>query len=512
MIAHAAARACGPPFMKAGELFSHARRAALWSAAANWFDIIGATLSFFIMARLVGPEGFGVFGLALLMTLLPETVVGGALSEALIQRRELRPGHIAGAFWLQLGLALVFMTALAWLSPWLAHAFSAPHLEGLTLLLSATLLFMAVSAPPAALLQRELRFRAIAAVDAAGTTVAAVVGVGLGVAGFGVWALGWMEFARRFVRAVVFIIAAWRPHDLRVEKRDFVELAHFNGMTLATRLISQLDSAVPRLFLGMIEPRALGYFNLAQRVFAQSSALFVAPLNSAVLPLASRIQHQSERLREAIGGAQRLATLIAYPVFFGAAAIAPVLVAPLLGEAWVPATLAVQIMLLLGVRAASASFNGGMLRAVGKPGVQLGIVTAGLVVSAALAPLAAPWGAAAVAAVLLVRGAVTWLLSAWQVERAIGYPARRQFIVGWESFAAASLMAATVLGVRAWIGAAMSPWLLAPLLIGLGVVTHVAALSAFAPRTVLYLRDLAAAALKRDAPRLSALLASAPET
>ncbi len=492
--------------MQASDFFSHARRALFWSAGAKWFEALAATLGFLVMVRLVGPDHFGVFGLALLTLILPETIVGGALSESLIQRDDLKPGHTAGAMWLQLVLSLVFAAGLVGAAPYIAASLHAPELEGLVPLIAATLPIIALSSIPVALLQRELRFRAIAAVDVAAAVTAAVVGISLGVAGFGVWALGWMEAARRVVRSIGFFAAARRGYDLRTSLQDIVDLASFNLATLGARVLSQAESAIPRLLLGLIDTRALGYFNLAQRCFQQGSSLFIAPMNGAVLPLASRIQTQREKLFAALDAATSASTFIAYPVFFGAAAIAPVLIPLVLGPDWTGATLAVQLMLMLGVRAASASFNGGVLRAAGRPGVQAAIVTAGFVVTIILSPFAAPFGAAAIAGVLVMRGAVTWGLSAVLLERTIGYPASRQFSLGWESMIAASIMAATVLATHAWLDAVMRGWILAPLLFMLGVVVHALMLSILSPSTARHFLQIAAAIVRRDGERLAVLL------
>lgn len=489
------------------ELFARAGRAALWAAAAKWFDLIITTLTFLVMVRFIGPEQFGVFGLALLALLIPETVVGGALSESLIQRQELRPGHVAGALALQLALAIVFACVLFAFAGPISVALGHTELSSLIVLLAATLPVLAISAPPAALLQRDLRFSAIAAVDAIGAGTAAVVGVGLGLAGYGLWAMAWMEVARRVSRAVAFAIAARAPLFGRFDHSDIGDLFHFNSTALALRLLTQADNAIPRLFLGLIDTRALGYFNLAQRIFQQGAALVIAPFNSVALPLASRIQDQREKLHAALDGVARVATLFAYPIFLGAAAIAPVLVPLALGPAWAPAVPALQIMFLLGVRAATASFNGSVLRAVGRPGAQLSMVALGALLLLAASPIAAPWGATAMAAVFLARGAVTWWMGAKLLERATGYPAAKQVTIGWESLAAASVMAGVVLAAQPILASIMSGWALVAALIGLGVVVHAGVLSILAPTTVKLISEVMRAVLRRDVQRASALLA-----
>jgi len=489
------------------ELFARAGRAAAWAALAKWLDMIGSTLTFLVMVRLLGPHSFGVFGMALLAILLPETVVGGALSDSLIQRRDLRPGHVAGAFVLHLVLALVLFAGLAALTPWIARLFGEAELVQLIPVMSATLVLMALSAAPAALLQRDLKFGAIAAVDAVGTVTAAVVGVALGLSGFGVWSLVWMEVARRGVRALGFILAArWRP-SFAFSPGDVAELMRFNLLTLATRLLSQTDLVIPRMLVGAtMGAQALGYFNLAWRIFQQGSAVIIAPFNAVALPVAAGVQHDRAQLHAALGGATRVAALVAYPAFFGAAAIAPAAIPVLLGASWIPAIPVIQLMLLMGVRAATASFNGGVLRGGGRPGLQLAIVLSGVAISLVLVPIAGLWGLTAVVGAMLVRGLATWAIGAWLVQRAVGYPARQQFLIGWESLAAAAVMAGVVMIAHRGLAGVASGWALLPALAAIGVATHLAMLALLAPELGRRLWGILGALVRRDRGRAATLL------
>ena len=464
-------------------------KAALWATAAKWFDVAGSAIAFLILARMLGPETFGLYGVILLAALIPETLVGGALGEALIQKRDLEEAHASGVFWLQTAIAALMAALLTFFAPQIGALFERDLVQLLPVFACA-LLPLAMSAAPAALLQRQFRFGSMAAVDAASSLCAGAVGVVLALNGVGVWALVWMEIARRCVRLVGFMLAArWLP-SFAVKLRHVLELWRFSAATLATRIVSQTDNAIPRLFLGLVDVTALGYFSLAQRIFQQSSALILAPFNALALPMSAHLQQQADKLRKMLEDATRLAALICYPLFVGGAAIAPVAVPLLFGAAWTQAVPAVQIMLLLGVRAATASFNGAVLRGVGLPGQHLLIVAAGALVLLLVAPLAAQWGITAMAAAVLLRSLLTWAIGAALVQRAIGYPARKQVLVGWQSLIAASGAAVLVLWLQALFAGALNAWLLLAVLVASGAGAHLLALALLSPQTAKGLLDL----------------------
>lgn len=492
--------------MKLNDIFAHAGRAAIWGSLAKWFDVAGALITFLLMVRLLPPEIFGIWGLALLILLIPETIIGGALCEGLIQRENASRENIALITALQLIVALTATAALIVSAPWIATALGHPELATLVPLISLTLPAMALSSAPAAILLREFRFRAIAAVDAFGTIVAAATGLSLVLSGYGIWSLAWMEFARRIARAIGFLFLGGWPLAARPGLSGAWDLLRFGIVVLGTRLLQQSDLAIPRFFLGLASPAALGYFNVAQRLFQQATGLLIAPFTGMAMPFASRIKNDPAQLVLVLDGAMRIAALVIYPVFMGAAAIAPLLVPLVLGEAWSPAVPAVQLMLLLGVRAASASLNGSVLRAVGKASWHLFIVITSVLIVLVLSPLVARWGASAIAALLLVRGAVTWALGANLLQRATGFPAQRQLMVGWQPMASALIMAIIIYTAQ-FIVVDMAPaWMLAPLLIAAGAGFYLAILYLFSPGLIKLLLKFGKALVRRDKARMSALL------
>ena len=488
-------------------LFADARRALAWSAIAKWLDVGGSAAIFLAMVTLLGPDIFGLYGMALVATALPEAIAGGALSESIVQRRDLRPGHLNATFWMELGLALVLFVVLLFLTPHLAKVFGQQQLLQLIPVMAGTLFLLALGAAAAGKLQRELRFKAIAAVDAIGSICAAVVGLVLALMHFGVWSLIWMEVSRRGVRSIAFAACAgWRP-SFSFNMQDVRDLARFNIMTLATRVANEADNAVPRFFIGAtLGPHALGYFNFAWRIYQQAAAIIIAPFWAVAMPVASNAQHDHALLRSALNGAAKLTSLIAYPIFLGAAAIAPLAIPTLLGKEWAPAVVVVQIILLNGIRAGASPLTTGVLRGVGAAGWSLAIVAAEAVMGLLLTPLAAPFGLAAVAWVTLGRSYWAWLAGAALLKRAIGYPIWPQFFIGWRSLASAAVMAAVVWTLQRFALPAGSGLLGVAGLVAVGMVVYVATLFVLSPQLAQRLVNIALAVLRRDRETLSALL------
>ncbi|RYZ15156.1 MAG: lipopolysaccharide biosynthesis protein [Alphaproteobacteria bacterium] len=490
----------------ASDLMLRAGKAAGWVVVSRWFDLIGSLVTLAITARLLPPETFGIFGMAMLACLIPELVLSGALGDGVIQRKDLRPGHLNGVFWLHVVLFLVFMAGLFLMTPLFAAQFDQPMLTDIIPVMALSIVFWVLSVVPGALLRRELRFGALCVADALSTAAAFIVGVGMALMGFGVWSLVWQEIARRCVKWIAMSISArWAP-SVTFTRADVTDLLRFNVLGLATRIIYELETAIPKYFIGLfLGAQMLGYFNMAVRFYQQLTQVLLSPFTSVALPVIASIQHDREQLHATFAAGTKAATMLAFPAFIGAAAVAPVAIPLIFGETWIPAIPAAQIMIIAAVRAPVNAFNGELMRGTGHPGIYTTLVGLGAIMMAVMVPLVTSFGIAAVSLTILVRGIVQWAVAAYVVQRTVGYPAIKQFTIGWQSFIAAAGMGIVVALALPWLEFLPRPVSLG--LLGLlGVVVHMALLSILAPQLAKRLLSFFVALARRDKKSLTRIL------
>ncbi len=465
-------------------LLKSAGTAAAWNAAANWLGLIGGFISLIAMARLLAPVEFGLYGMALVALAIPETIACNSLNQSLIRQPNMQPGHCNSVFLMSSGLGLLFFVAMFAGAPLVADAFGQPRLTPIIRAMSAILLMGALSSVSAALLQRDLRYREITYVDVAGTTVAVVAGIILAVVLKNAWALVLMELLRRLVRMIGFIwLARWRP-SLETSLQDARDLASFNLANVGLELIRVAETSLPRGIVGaVLGPAALGMLNLALRILDQVRLALVSPLGALALPVAAKSQNDLPVLHRALEGAIQLASVLAYPVFLGAAVVSPIAVPLLFGSQWTDAIPAIQIALLMGLRAPSSAFNAGILKGVGRPGLLLSTSAGGLMAILILVPLAAQHGLVAVTLALLLQQLLMWALSAWAVANVIGFPVSRQLLSGTGALGAAIVMAAVVAGITHILPQSWHASVALSVLILTGGASYLLSLAAASPAT-----------------------------
>jgi len=450
----------------------------------SWFGLAGSMISLIVLARLLDPTDFGIYGFVLVTLAIPEAIACNSLNESLIQRADLSRGHSNSVFGLSLFFAVIFFTAIIFGAPYIETFFNQDGLAPYLWVMSAGLFVGALTAVPAAHLQRRLAFKQIAMVDIIGTVTAAIVGVALALWLKNAWALLIMELSRRVVRMLAFSwMDRWLP-SLKFSLGNLKDLAAFNIASVGIRLVTVLELNIPRAAVGIfLGPAALGMFNLALRVQDQAGAALISPFGAIIaLPFASKSQSNRELLHKMLRGAITVATFIAYPAFLGAVAIAPLAVPIVFGEKWVGAVAAIQISLLIGIRKPTATFDAGVLKGVGRPDLVLKIAVLCLLPLAVL-PLAANQSLEAVMWLIWFQKMLGWVLGALAVQKVVGFQIRQQVFAGASALLASIIMALAVFFASPRLPAEYSDITKLLMMIGLGGIVYPLVLFIVSPKT-----------------------------
>jgi O-antigen/teichoic acid export membrane protein len=82
-------------------LKDRAAKGALWASVESWSAQFVQLLIVLVLARLVGPEAYGLMAIALVVVQLSQLLIANAgWSEALIQHQRLEPALCGTVFWM----------------------------------------------------------------------------------------------------------------------------------------------------------------------------------------------------------------------------------------------------------------------------------------------------------------------------------------------------------------------------------------------------------------------------
>ena len=391
-----------------------------WMAAGNWLEQAINFIVFVVLARLLGAEAFGLLAMATAFVILSEFLVRETLSEFLIAIPDPEDAHFNAVFWSLAGLGGVLAALLLIFAGPIAAFYGAGQVRGLIAALSPTVVMIALTAVPVALLRRELQFKTLSLRAISGVFVGGVVGIGMAAAGFGVWSLA----GQRLAQVATNILMAWgavrwRP-GLSTSQRHLREVIGFGGQVLGLRAAELALAQSPSVIIGAtLGPAALGLFSIAWRLVEIASFLIVTPLRMAAQPAFAAMTRQGARAADLLIDISRLSGLAAFPAFAGLAVLAEPVLHLFFGAKWMPAAPALSVLALVGLYFCIEKVQQSFCLAAGRAGAITALAWAEVILGAALIWIATRWGLVAVAAAFVVPRYLLWIFR-FRVVASIG--------------------------------------------------------------------------------------------
>jgi PST family polysaccharide transporter len=416
-----------------------------------------SSIIFFLLARLLGPEVFGLVAMASTFMALLQVFSEQGFTEAIIQRKELDPEHLDTAFWTNLGIGLL-LTGLCLASANLvANLFNQPKLTPIICWLSLSFLLSAFRATQEAILRRQFNFMALAIRSLIATFAGGIVGVSMAFLGYGVWSLVGQQLVNQMVGVLVLWRASdWRP-GLNISTKHFKELFAYGINLVGMHMLNFFNQRGDDLLIGyFLGPVALGYYSVPYRILIILVGLLPGSATQVTLPTFSRLQEEPERLRQAFYTAGQLTSLICFPVFFGLAVLAPEIVPVLLGGKWIPSIQVMRILALVGIIYSISYFHGSIMMAMGKPSWAMKLSFLNSLFSVVAFIVAVRWGIVAVALAFLIRNCLEFPISYWATNKLIHI----EITIYLRKFAApltgSVVMIAALLGAKQLIGSSIN--------------------------------------------------------
>jgi PST family polysaccharide transporter len=336
------ARTAGPE----GDLRGRTLGGMIWTFSGAGFQAILRLALFLVLARLLGPEAFGIVGAALVVIHLSSVFSNLGISAALVQRPALGPRHVQTAFVFALASGALVSLALQLLTPAIVGFFEFEGLTGVLRTLALVPLLHNLGIVAEGLARRALAFRRLAVISVISFALGyGLVGVGLALLGAGAWALVGANLAEAGTRSAMLLAA--QPHAKaggfdRVALRDLV--AFSGGLTvkhLGQALAQSLDNVVVGRWLGA---EALGLYGRAYQLISMPPAVLGNAIIAVLFPVMSRVQHDRARLAAAYRRGSAVLGLLTFPIIAAVLVLAPELVLALLGPAWVGVIVPLQIL------------------------------------------------------------------------------------------------------------------------------------------------------------------------
>ena len=375
---------------------------------------------FLIAARLLGPEQFGLVGVALAALAIVESLSDTGLTQALIQREKLLSPAEAGAVWtLQITRGFVLLVVLYLFAGPIGNLFGIAAAAPLIALAALLPLVRNAVNPGYAVLQRDRRFRALSASESAVSMMDLLSTIAFLYAGLGAVSVLMGSLVADGCRLVLSWFAFRLPMTVNIAWGAIKDLGKYGrwiwGTSVLTVILNQFDKIVVARWLGATQ---FGMYQTASRLAQMAVADVAVALGGFLFPSISTLHHSSPAKAHAYFlGALRKIGLVC-----GALAIASILLGPLvlsliLGPAWQGVGPVLQLQCVSMWFGALIAVCVAYLKAIGKPR-SISVATVFQLLTLALPAywVVNAWGSVGMAGLVAVSLGVSFLVMYFQAR------------------------------------------------------------------------------------------------
>lgn len=327
-----------------------------------------------ILARILTPQDFGLFGIAAIALALMETFSETGVSLALVQQDEEIDEYINTAWVISILRGVLIALVLVVLAKSVTDFFHQPQAMSFILLMAFLPVIKGFINPAAVEFVKRLRFdkefllRSVPVLIEMGIAIPAAVMTRSATAIiFGMIGAALAEVILSFVMGRI------RPRLAFSSTRATKVIRYGKWVTVGGILSwfsEQLDDILVGRFLGMTN---LGIYQMAFKLAVLPSRELSGVFSKVVFPVYSKIAADKKRLRRAVVNTSKTMGVISLPIALILALFPHTVIRFTLGEAWLNAAPPLRILALYGFVIASTQAFSDMLYAVGRPNIAVNL-------------------------------------------------------------------------------------------------------------------------------------------
>lgn len=410
-----------------------------WNTATVVLQIIIQTVYTGLLARLVNADAFALMGIVLSIVGFAELFSQVGIGPALIQRKELHPQHLSGAFYTALLLGLLFTAGFIAVAPAIAAYYGDERLEPIIRVVSSSFTIAALAVVPRNLMLKKMDFKGYfiaGMISIVGGNL--IVGLVLAYMGYGVWAYVWALFAQNALMTICYWYFERTRFPLAWQWKYTRELIRYGG---SSTLFNALNYAATKVDVTIVPkfattlPHATTPENALFRagVYERSAYVMSLPItimaklsDNVLFSGMSKMQDETERLRRVILTAMHMLGFITIPAIVLAVFTAPSLVQIYLGDQYTEAGPVLRILFIAVIFRTLSRLADSLLRA--KNAVLRGSVYKALYLLLMIIGVytAVPYGLQAVAVAIAATTGIHFMMSVYLTQRLIGTEVQTQ--------------------------------------------------------------------------------------
>jgi O-antigen/teichoic acid export membrane protein len=335
-----------------------------------------------VLARLLTPADFGIIGMVTVVINFIALFKDAGLSTATIQNSNIDSRQISTLFWINAGISMSLALIILISAPFIALFYNKPELTAVTAILSIEFMVQGTIIQHRALLQRHLKFTALAIIDIVAQLGMIAVAIVMAAFGFRYWALVGGTLASTLILIILtFYSCPWTPGKMH-KGTGVRNMLKFGGRLTVSNFVHYISRNLDNMLIGrVIGAEPLGLYSKAFSLLMTPLNQIRTPLTTLSLPVLSSLKNDEARYQSYFRQLLDVSISLALPISVYCYLESEFLIRILLGEKWMGAVPVFKILSIAGVFVALSAAPGLAMLSHGyaKRHLHLTVITAAIV-------------------------------------------------------------------------------------------------------------------------------------
>lgn len=343
-----------------------------WTFIDIMVNKVGVFIATLFIARMLGPEVFGLIGMIAVFVTIGNGLVDSGMSMSLIRSPEINEVDTSTVFIGSLFISFIIYGIFYLAAPFIADFYSQPILIDVIRVYCLIFIISAFRVVQSALLSRNLEFKKNTLITLPAIVISIACGFIMAYKGAGVWSIVTMYLVQQFVIALLlWVFSSWRL-KLIFSKKSFKEHFNFGYKVTMTGLLNNICNNVNNILIGRFFPlRESGYYERAFSLNQTPAGVFTAMISKVATPALAKIQHNKEQVVNTFRSIIKYVFLIMTFVMLLMIVFAKEIVMILLGAEWLNIVPYLQLISLGVVFLPIHILNANLLFVFGKSNLAL---------------------------------------------------------------------------------------------------------------------------------------------
>ncbi len=329
-----------------------------WMGLLRVFTRSLALIKIAILARILLPAQFGIYGIATLVLGFLEMLTETGINIFLIQQKERIDEYVDSAWVVSIIRGFVIGVLIFILSPFIANYFNAPNAKFILCLVAIVPIIRGFINPSCIKYQKNLEFNKQFKYDSVIFLVDAIFAIGLGVITKSENSLIYAMIISTTLEAILSFIYFKPTPRFKFEKEKTMEVVNrgkwITGAGIANYLFQNIDDIVVGRVLGTA---SLGIYQQAYKISTLPVSEVGEVFNRVTFPIYVNLKDDRQRLKNAFLKTLLIICLLVIPFGFIVFKFPSQIINFVLGPQWISATPVLQLLAIYGVlKAISNSF------------------------------------------------------------------------------------------------------------------------------------------------------------